>query len=673
MDQKNGFTSLYKTNEEQLAYCSADERQMLASYFLSQGERMLLKGDITGLNLFDYATELDGCNPELFYRQGLALFEYSTEDGKEKALLLSGKKFKTAATLCPDYFEAWQLWGMTLSLLGNVYREHHYYLEAEEKLQKAIALSGNKESDLIAELFWDYGVVWTRIGEHSGEAIDLQKAINAFQKAAHNQEHLSSEFWNDYGIACMQMAALISDIRLNVKAIGCFKHAVALSVSSYEGWIYLAGALEKLYTQTHDDDHFTQANECYSAAAHLRPNATDLWLKWASFLCESGRRTLDLKRLRAAVEKCQRAYVLDQKQPRVSAIWAEGLALIGEQMERIDFINEAQNKMSEALDLSEEDEDPEIWYSYGMCLTSFARYFEDPDYYYQAIEKFQYGLSIDRTSHKHWHAIAKAYSTAGALVGDANDLEKAIRFYLKALNLHPCITYTVEYAIALTHFGEMKDEPKALEEAIEKFEHSLTIQKNALYIHPEWFFHYAKALDLLGNEREEESYYLRAIEILSHVLMIDPDFPGVHHHLGLTYTHLADLNGEIDHFYRATHHFRLAHKYEDENDIIIIDWGICLINLAQHVHDSNEADLLFRDAEHKLQEAAKLGNMEAFYSLACLHSLMGHYETAMRLIEKCHASNALPSLNELLEDEWLEGLRNTSFFQDFLVVLNKNS
>jgi tetratricopeptide (TPR) repeat protein len=649
----------------------SDERHQMASYFLTQGERMLLKGDITGLNLFDHAAELDGCNPELFYRQGLALFEYSSEEGREKALLLAGKKFKTAAALCPDYFEAWQVWGMTLSLLGNTYHEHHYYLEAEEKLEKAIALSENQSSDLLAELYWDYGVVWTRIGEHSGEAVDLQKALEAFQKATQNHEMLSPEFWNDHGIACMQMASLISDIRLNVKAVGCFKHAISLSISSYEGWIYLAAALETLYLQTHDEDHFTQANECYSAAVHLRPNDTDLWIKWAAFLCESGRRTSDLKRLRSSIEKCQRAYALDQTLPRISAIWAEALALIGELMERIDFINEAQNKMSEALDLADEEKDAHIWYSYGMCLNAFARYFEDPDYYYQAIEKFQYGLSIDRTSHFLWYAIAKAYSTAGILTGDAADLEKAIRFYSKALDLKTCITYTVEHAIALTLFGEMKEDPKALEEAVSKFEYVLSAQKNALYIYPEWFFHYAKALDLLGESHEEESYYLKAIELLSHILMIDPDFAGVHHQMGLTYTHLADLTAEVEHFYRATHHFRLAHKREDENDTVILDWGICLISLAQHVHDLGEAELLFRDAEYKLNEAAKLGNMEALYSLACLHSLKGHYEVAMRFVEKCHAAEALPPLNELLEDEWLDGLRSTLLFQEFLGFLEK--
>lgn len=666
----NVFPPAHNLSQGRLAYCSADERASLALHFLSQGELSLLRGDLRGFDLFEQATQLDSCNPELFFRQGLAIFEYGCQEGREKALLVAGKKFKTATTLCPDYFDAWHGWGNTLFFLGITYREHHYFLEAEEKLKKAITLSQGCSPELLADLHWDHGAVWKQIGIHSGEAVDFQLALDSFHKACQHQDNLPEEFWNDYGSVCLEMSTKVNDIRHNVKAINCFKHSVSISLSSFQGWLLLAKALQRLYALTHDEDHFVQANECFAAAAHLQPQDTKMWYEWAVFLSTSGSRNRDLKKLRACLEKCQQSYACESNQPLILAIWAEALAMVGELTDRVDLIYEAQNKISEAVDRTEED-NPDIWYSYGMCLNSFARYFCDTDYFYQAIEKFQYGLSIDRTRHNHWHAIGKAYAAVGEAEEDIDAFEKAVRFFAKALDLNGNTLYTFDYAFALSRLGEMKEDQKMLELAVAKFEHALSIQKNAIYLHPEWLFHYAAALDTLGDFYEDEAYYLKSIEVLSHVLMIDPDFPKIHYRLALALSHLGELMSDLDHFYRSIHHFRLASKYEEENDQIILDFGVTLINLAQNLQDSQEIEALYLDADHKLTQAAKLGNQQAFYHLGCLNSILGHYDRSMHFIEKAHTCKTLPSIEELLEDDWLEGLRSTSLFQEFLSQLEK--
>jgi tetratricopeptide (TPR) repeat protein len=629
-----------------------------------------LKGDLEGLELFEKAIELDPCNPEIFYRQGLALFEYGSEEGREKALLLAGKKFKTATALFPEYFDAWLAWGNALSLLGMTYREHHYFLEAEEKLKRSVALAEGRSTDLLAELFWDYGIVWSRIAHHSGEAIDWQYALDAFLKAHRYQESLPAEFWHDYGIASLEMGERINDIRLTVKAINCFKHAVSLSIPYYEGWKWLAHALKLLYLHTHDEDHFAQASECFATAAHLRPTEVSLSLEWAAFLLASARQNRDLKRLRLSLEKCKQVHAAAPKQPLILATWAEALALFGEMTDRIDFIHEAQNKIAEATELMDE-ESPQIWFSFGMCLNSCAHYFSDLDYHYQAIEKFQYGLSMDRTRDDLWHAIAETYALIGDHEGDIDAYEKAVRFYAKALDLKPLTLYLVHHAIALSRLGEMKRDENLITEAVAKFDQALQIQKNALYIHPDWMFHYGEALDLLGDFHDDESYYLRSIEILSHVLMIDPDFPGIHHRLGLAFSHLGELLHEADHFYRSVHHFRIALKQAEESDLVYLDWGVAIINLSQHLHSTEEIYTLYHEAEAKLTQAAKLGNQQAFYHLSCLYSLLGEYEKAMHFIHKAYACHTLPPIDEVLDDEWLDGLRSTSDFQTFLTHIEK--
>ncbi len=635
----------------------------IAHSLLLRGQTHLLKGELAlGLELFDSAAKLAPKDAKLFYSQGLSLLEYGTEEGREKTLLLAGKKFKIATSLHPSYFEAWQAWGSALCTLGLTFQEHHYFLEAAKKLKKGLALSEGQPEDVLSDLNWELAVAISHLADHSGEAIDLHRAIENFQTAASYPTTLPADFWKDFGAVCLKFANQIRDILFYVKAISCFNQAIALDPAS--GWGFLAEGMQKLYALTHDEDHFTQANECYATATQLHPNDANLWFLWAQAINDACRRNPDTKRLRACIEKCQRAHAIDPEQPLILAIWSESLAALGGLTERIDLLFDAHNKIADVVERCAEL--PEVWFSLGTCLMAIGQYFKDEDFYYQAIEKFQSGISIDRTCHAHWHAIASAYARLGKLESDPDQLEQSLHFYQRAIDLCTSSTYIVDYAIALFQLGEMLHDQKYLDEAILQFEKALGLQKNAIYLHPDWLFHYACALDALGDFHEEDFYYLRAIEILSHVLMVDPDFYIVHHQLALALSHLGELKEEVDYFYRAIHHYRLSFKHDEENDTIILDWGISLINLAQYTHDPAEADQCYRDAEHKLMAAAKLGNLQSYYHLSALYSLMGNYDLSIAYLEKADQAQALPPIDEILQDQWLDGLRCTGDFREFL-------
>lgn len=644
----------------------------ITNSLLTQGEMALLKGDFAkGLEYFDSVLKLDSSNSKIFYAQGLSLFEFGSEEGREKALPMASKKFKTATTLDPNYFEAWQAWGSLLCLLGQNTQEHHYFKEAKEKLSKAIALSETQGRDALSELYWDLGLVFTHLAEHSGEALDWHQAIEALNLAHAFEEKLPADFWHDYGYACFKFASQINDTRLYSKAIQSLKAAVSLDAKAFESWSLLAEALQSLYNHTHDEDHFSEASSCYASATHLQPQESEIWLNWAKFLCDSAKRTADVRRLRLCVEKCHQAFAINSSDPMIYAIWGEALALLGNYTERLDLIYDAQNKIATALEMDENN--PEVWYSDGICMQALGHYFNDSDYYYQAIERFQEGLSIDRTCHRHWHAIGWTYSLLGELEDEPENLELSLRFFQKAIDIHSSTYYLFDYAAALSKLGEITHQQSWLEQASEQFERLLNVQKNAIYLHPDWLFQYACTLDALGDFHEEESYYQRAIEILSHVLIIDPDFHLVHHRLGLTLSHLGELTDESDYFYRAIHHYRLSMKNDEENDAILIDWGVALINIATYSHDSSDSDQFFRSAETKIQAAMGLGNLQAYYHLACLYSLQNQCEQGMHCLTKARSYDALPPLDELLQDQWLDNLRSTGEFQEFLTKLEKKS
>jgi tetratricopeptide (TPR) repeat protein len=674
MERKDGIEQI---QWEEIAMRSTDEilsleeKKELADDLLLKGEMSLLIGDLEGLDLFTKAAELDPANATLYYRQGLSLFEYGCKEGREKALLLAGKKFKKATTLDPRCFLAWQAWGSTLFFLGKTFDEHHFFIEAKAKYDEALLLAEDRPSEEFSELYWNIAITWFELGEQSGEALDLQLAIEAFEKASNIDQYLPEEFWIDFGRANFALAYLVNDIRLFIKAVNCFKSAISLCFSSFSGWFHLAKALKSLYELTHDEDHFSQANECFSAAAQIRPQESELWLEWARFLKESGKRNQDTKRLRSSIEKCRKMLSLEPRHAVVIAIWSEALATLGELTDRLDLIYDAQNKITEAVSIARDI--PEVWLSYGTTQCAFARYFNDVEYYHQAVEKFQCGLSIDRTSHGLWYALAKTYTAIGEINIEKEDFSHALRFYQKALAIRYCSYCAYDLALTLLKFGELLQSQKVLEQAVCHFEKVLTSQRNAIYVHADWLYNYGHSLDLLGDFFEEEMHYIKAIEVFSHVLMVDPEFPHIHHRLALTYFHLAELKDDIEMFYRSLHHFRLAAKHDEENDQVILDWGILLIDIANRISDPEEIDQLHKEAEHKLSQSAKLGNLHAYYHLGCLYSLLGQNEKAMRFLLKADHFASLPPKDEILHDDWLEGLKNSSDFHDLISRLEQRS
>lgn len=647
---------------------SDEQKYALAQRYLNQGELQLLQGNLNALSSFEAASDLDGQNHLTWYRQGLAFFEYGSEEGREKSLLLAGKYFKTALQLNPGCFNAWVAWGNALLQLGRFHQEHHFLLEAKEKYQRALELSFSQPQQALADLWWDYGIAWSEIAKHSGEALDTRLAIDAFQNALKLQAHPTPEFWNDCGKAYLEMGLLINDDRLYFQSIDYLQKSVVQSPSYFDGWMSLAEAQAQLYINTLDERFATKAFEAYASAAKLAPQDPEVWLGWGQLLGESGRINRDPKKLHLSIEKCARAATLDPEDPIAVSQWVESLSILGSIASRLDFLIEAEHKILKATE--QFPDDPDLWRAYGICLIGFAQYYADPDYYEMAIEKLQYGLSTDRTDAEIWHTLGVAHKLYADLTEDVELIERASRFLSKAMDLKPsCPALTFDTACALLLLSEVKDDLPSLEQAIGLFESLLQKQKEALLSHPEWLYQYACAIEWLGAFGEEESAYARAIEIFSHLLLIDPDFPRIHQRIAYCYVQLGHITAEPDFYKRAVHFFRLAVRQDEENEQVWLDWGLCLVDLAHLTIDADFMSQLYLDAEQKISRAGQLGSSSAHYALCCLYSLLGRLSESMELLFQALETRTIPSLEQLLEDEWLYNLRQTEGFEQFVQAL----
>ncbi|MCH9611576.1 MAG: hypothetical protein S4CHLAM102_00460 [Chlamydiia bacterium] len=642
-----------------------------ALFFQKKGTSLLKQGKGEGVKYFDLALNAQPNNPHLYYEQGNALIQFGLDNHTKKHLTAAVKKFRQSISIDSENFDSWKAWGYALYILGKKFNTYHYIIEAKEKYEKALCFAENCQKEVLAECYWEYASVWLEVANRSEEVSDLNLAIENMTKASEISDHMPGEFWQQFGNIHLRLGKQLNDSRFHIKAVNCHKNAISISISSYSAWLNLGITLFELYTLSHDEDHFSQANECFANSAQLQPNEYLIWEMWSALLLESGKSIKDKKRLFSCIEKCHRGYSCSQKQVKILILWAEALAVAGAYSERIELLHEAHNKAQEAINTF--GKGIETAYAEGQVLFCFGQFYADVDYYYQAIEKFQEGASIDRSQDKLWYALAESFSCAFAIDGDEETIRRATRFYSRAIHLAPCSTYYFSFAKALYQLAEYCQDIKSLEYAISHYEQAFALQKNAVYIHPDWLCHFALALDLYGDLTEEDKHYVKAIEILSRVLMLDPDMEKIHFYLGRTYTHLAELTDEAEVYSRANCHFKIAHKQNDEDDKVLLEWGLSLINFAESTYNDVERDQLFREAEYKLISAAKLGCVNAFYNLGCLYALMQQNDRALTFLEKARSHNALPLVDEILQDAWLERIRECDSFRDFVSQVEQES
>jgi tetratricopeptide (TPR) repeat protein len=271
--------------------------------------------------------------------------------------------------------------------------------------------------------------------------------------------------------------------------------------------------------------------------------------------------------------------------------------------------------------------------------------------------------------------MALAYNSLGEMQGDPYILEKALESFAHSARLHDGLEphFWNDWGAALMRMTEMTGSQAYLIEAIEKFEYAIAVQggdQDTTVVDPQLLYNYGCALDFLGDFSDDEQHYQHAIKVLTQVVILDPDFVHARYNLGLAWSHLAELISDIESFEKAGEQFQRSVTIDSEDEMAWNDWGLALLNLSRMVNDpmnKERADALQEEAEAKLLHAVGLGSLPALYNLVCLYSLDHNYEAAMHYLQRAQASGALPPLNDVVQDEWLESLRETEAFRAFIL------
>ncbi len=603
-----------------------------------------------------------------WYEKALLLYEKGIKNQQISFLRLANKSFKQAVLLDPTFVEAFFFWGSLLVDLAEKTGEAHYINSAYEKYLRAKDLAHDVSAAFLAALYADLGSVETLLAEKSGEAIDIRSAIHSFRLSLRYQNNPSAPFWNAFGKAYYQMGLFIQDNRYYLQAIGHLEKAVQLQPHFYPAWLTMAFAYKELYINTASEEYAKKASACYQKSCAYDDLNEEVWLEWAHILHESGKASLDPKKIRLAIEKCVKAHSLTPNDPRIIAQWVESLSLLGTLSSRHDLLLEAEHKILKATTRFPEVAD--LWYAYAICLGSQAEYYEDPAFYDFAIEKIQEGLSIDSSIAELWHILAVYHNKLGVHFSDQKLLQLADKFFVKTLDLKPsCPVILFDRAHNQYALAELLESASYAKTACEQLEELFQTQKKALLHHPEWLFYYGSCLYLLGDISANEGFLMRSIEVLWQVLLIEPEYPEIHQKIANCFSGLADFSYSSSLYEKAFYYFQMAASQDPENQDVWLEWGLSLIHSAHQSYTAEKTEKLYTEAEKKIRKAGELGCEHAYYHLACLHSLRNEFSQAMHLLEMAKDRDCLPPTVEIMSDDWLEGLRKTSGFSQFLSKL----
>lgn len=650
-----------------------DDKALLALLFVKQGEAQLREDYKKALESFEIASNISQNDPMILFSQGETLaFWISNETYLEEAC----KIFQRVVNALPTFFDGWCCWAVTLMRLGLLRDETTYYQDAHHKFVEALAVGADQPPDVLAQFYWQWGVCWFGLGNLSGEAVDFRASIEKYQKAAAcglDDPH----FWSDYGHSLIDLGCLVGRQELFLEAIDCYKKTVGMDPRYFDAWLNLGCAYHKLFIMTNQEEHYRSASLSFQKASELESDSPVLWLRWAQVNTLAGKITRDVEKLRLAIHYYEKADHCHPNEAQILLGWGETLLLWGTHLEDLNLLKQAEEKFSRTIDLIPDN--VEVWYLYGSCLNELGRYFGEEQYYYKAIEKFHQGLSLNRNDPLLWYGLALAHYAIGDQRHDEVMVEKAVRYCTRVIEFggHGMPQFWNDWGVALMKLGEMTNNPTHIEAALDKFEHALSEyhdDPSGAGVDPEWLYNYGCALDFLGDFNEDPNYYEKAIQVLEKVLEIEPGYVHARYNLALSLSHLAELTADVECFQKSLEHFQVLVSNDREDEMGWNDWGLTLLNYAQLINDMarpEEGQKIYEMAEGKLLHAVALGSTQAFYTLACLYSLTGNYPSAMHYLERAKEANNLPPLEDVMHDEWLDGLRRTQAFRNFITQLTK--
>jgi tetratricopeptide (TPR) repeat protein len=351
------------------------------------------------------------------------------------------------------------------------------------------------------------------------------------------------------------------------------------------------------------------------------------------------------------------------------AYYAEALLMLYDSTRHFPLLQEAESLAELALEREEKENicssEPSL--AYALCQFEKGNYFNEFFYFESAQELLQKTVAIYPRSAHSWYALALVTSHLALQERDEAEMKEAILCFLLAsrsvISTYP--HFWNSWGLSLLTLGDLTEDSVVVEDACIKFEIAIELSNSA---ETDWIFNLGCALDLLGYLREEEELHEYALELFKHVEREDPTLYEVILQQAVVYRHLGDMRDSMNEYARSLECLNRYLREEEEDEFAWAELG--LVHLYKAQKEMREDEKVFSpslsQAEDAFHRALYFGNPGAYYHLACLYTYVKNFPEAMECLWKAEEEEALPPLNDILEEEMLMPLFSTRAFTQFL-------
>ncbi|MFA6915694.1 MAG: tetratricopeptide repeat protein [Parachlamydiales bacterium] len=667
LENEDFEASVVYDNEQVLSSLSSHEKELLGLLMVRHGERIAAEDDMQGLHFLNRALLIA---PDSIKVMTQAAHILSSKTTNADSLRAAATWYSKANLQQPNDPDLLTIWGTTLVHLGRLENDSQMLFEADQLLARASDSSKEATTHRDHLLACLRAQIWHALALHSGEADDYARAIEQYKSAA-LQDIKAPFFWNDYANALLEFGKLIQRMEVYDNVIELYQKAIRLDPRFFPAQFNLGVCYHRLYEATWKSQLFWQAHEQYSHCKILEPRNATLTYAWGRLLLHQGKLRREADLLVQACDHLETAATLQNSNSTIAHHLAEAFIWAGGILEDLTLLRHAESTLTELINANPEDVDS--WCSLGFCRYELGYYFNDLHLVYLGMDNYRKALEYSPSSLNALYGLATCHLAIGELEGDLEHLKTALEFFKKAsaTNEHPTPQFLNDWGVALMKMSDLNNEKDLLEAAIEKFELAIDLDlsiSNSEYVDPEWLYNYGCAFDYLGDANDDPTYYEKSIQVLTRVLEIDPDYAQAKYNLAMSYAHLGEASEDLEALLKSCELFKQLLIADQDDENAWSEWGISLINMAQLTYEPalpKQSHQYLVDAEGKFHHAIALGHLPAYYNLSCVYSLLGDFNASLAYLERAENNQALPSAEELLSDEWLEGLRHTEGFHRF--------
>lgn len=647
----------------------SEDRELLAEALVQQG-RAKSVGDASARarqelgECFALATQIAPASGSVYRVQARAHWDCYCRTKNLQELHLAIDRLKKALQCSPGDAQISSDLAKSMIHVPDYARDGEFVKQIEALLslgEKAQSPQGR------ADIHHLWGMHFSQLFKITGEPLELTLAIDKFRRA-HAVTEGNLLPWQPYCRALEQLGQLMGQPSLLREALVCLQKSLAGAEAQKDAqtWSHMGEICQTLFELEGQQADFLRAERAFGQAALLAPDSWHCWFKWGALYVVAGKLRQQMALVRFGLEKLGKAHKLSASKTLVMSQLAECQTLLGTAEEDLRLLKLAKRCLQSCAE--KEPFDSLHFTRLGLSQLALGKYFGDSDTLMQAYHHFQDALALFGNLPEIHAGLAQVCSALAESTQEPQLLERALEHFEECACLsNRQIALLMEWAAALIKQAEYRggDQDKIFS-AVEKLQAAMQICEQ-MEISPDvpLLFSYGCALDFLGDLTGEELFYERAVQVLSQVLKLEPSNLAAQFNLALVFSHIGEAFDNRPNLELAVERLCSLARLNPEDELVWQEWGISLMHLARMPKEEEHQALdwtALADAEVKLRQALRLGALTPLYHLAGLHAARGHKELSLNYLEKAIREKAVPSFEEVQEDEWLENIRGEERF-----------